>query len=58
MEAKTDNAGYLVETKSGMQGRTYHKQGLINGKFPVYIYGEETPILCERDSLKFIGFID
>lgn len=43
--------GYLVETKSGKQGRTYHNKGTINGKIPVYLVtchicggeGEHTP---------------
>ena len=52
------NSGYLVETKSGKEGRTYHNKGLINGKVPVYIEGEEKPILCEPLSLKLTGFID
>lgn len=31
------NPGYLVTTKRGLQGRTYHSKGLINGKVPVYL---------------------
>lgn len=31
------NPGYLVTTKNGLQGRTYHSKGLINGKIPVYL---------------------
>ena len=52
------NSGYLVETKSGKQGRVYHKKGYVNGKIPVYIEGETNPILCERESLILIGYID
>jgi hypothetical protein len=33
----TKNSGYLVETKDGKTGRTFHKKGLINGKLPVYL---------------------
>ena len=31
------NSGYLVKTKSGLAGRTYHSKGLINNKVPVYL---------------------
>jgi hypothetical protein len=50
--------GYLVTTKTGKLGRTYHSDGLINGKKPVYIEGEEKPILCYSGSLNLKGFID
>ncbi|MEL7586627.1 MAG: hypothetical protein AAGU19_07920 [Prolixibacteraceae bacterium] len=53
-----EKAGYLVETKDGKKGRTYHNKGLINDKVPVYVTGEEKPRLCAPDSLKVIGFID
>ncbi len=49
--------GYLVETKSGKTGRTYHSKGLVNGKVPVYIDGLP-PMLCAQESLKLIGYID
>ena len=32
-----DNSGYLVKTKTGKQGRTYHNKEMINGKIPVYL---------------------
>jgi len=71
-------SGYLVKTKDGKIGRTYHNKGLVNGKVPVYLGSdyedinegvEESPfmfpksftktaILCEKGSLKMIGFID
>jgi hypothetical protein len=66
-------SGYIVETKAGKLGRTIHEKGEINGKIPVYIATKcgdlpgggsvpliysKTAILCLRDSLKFIGFID
>ena len=56
-------AGYLVETKEGKQGRTYHSKGIINGKVPVYLeigpykYSDKG-ILCRPETLKRIGFID
>ena len=50
--------GYLVTTKSGKKGRTYHSKGMIYGKVPVYIDGEEKPILCDPNTLKMNGFID
>jgi len=57
------NSGYLVKTKSGKTGRTYSSKGLVNDKVPVYLeeskfeYSEKA-ILCDKDSLKVIGFID
>ena len=54
----SSSSGFLVETKSGKKGRTYHNKGLINGKVPVYVDGEEKPILCDPTTLKQIGFID
>lgn len=66
-----ENSGYLVVTKNGKYGRTYHNKPLINGKTPVYLEidfgtGDNRfitgymPIatLCETDSLKILGFID
>jgi len=50
--------GYLVTTKKGKKGRTRHSDGKINGKVPVYIEGEKTPILCDLNTLKITGFID
>lgn len=55
------DAGYLVETKTGKQGRTYHREGLINKKTVVHIAdenGEEIKMLCDPKSLKIIGYID
>ena len=59
-EAQTtcSGRGYLVKTRTGKTGRTYHSKGLVNGKMPVYIDGEEKPLLCNPDSLVLIGFID
>jgi hypothetical protein len=56
-------AGYLVETKDGKKGRTYHSKGTVNDKVPVYLetspeeYSEKA-ILCDPKSLKITGFID
>lgn len=57
------DSGYIVETKSGKIGRTYHSKGLINKKKPVYLEiskfkYSKTAILCIPESLKVIGFID
>jgi hypothetical protein len=29
--------GYIVETKSGKLGRTFHAKGTVQGKVPVYL---------------------
>ncbi len=55
--------GYLVKTKKGLRGRTYHNKGLVNNKTPVYLEKsedefEEQAILCDPLSLTKIGFID
>ena len=57
------DSGYLVRTKEGKKGRTYHSKGLIKGKIPVYLeIGKfnfsDKGILCSMDSLIMIGFID
>jgi hypothetical protein len=54
------NSGYLVTTKTGLVGKTYHKDELINGKQPVYVEkdGKALRMLCDPDSLKVNGFID
>ena len=57
------NSGYLVTTKTGLKGRTYHNKGLINGKVPVYLETgkhqyDDNAILCVPDTLKMNGFID
>ena len=53
-------SGYIVETKSGKIGRTYHDEALVNGKQPVHIeVGEKTvKMLCDPNTLKFKGFVD
>ena len=54
------NSGYLVETKNGQKGRTYHCENLINKKTIVHIDKENKSmkILCEPDTLKILGFVD
>ena len=56
------NSGFLVKTKTGKRGRTYHSKGMINGKVPVYLEVDnnfsDNAILCYPNTLKTIGFID
>lgn len=52
------NSGYLVRHANGKTGRTYHDKGLINGKIPVYFDGQKTALLCRKENLTVIGFID
>jgi len=54
------NSRYLVETKTGKVGRTYHNELMINNKQPVHIkVGEKVlKMLCDPDSLKLKGFLD
>jgi hypothetical protein len=59
----TKKSGYIVETKDGKKGRTFHSKGIINDKIPVYL--ETSPfqyatqaILCDPKTLKLRGFID
>ena len=51
-----DNAGYLVEAKSG-KGRTYHNKDLVNGKVQVFL-DDGRKMLCSPEKLKLRGFID
>lgn len=59
-----NNSGYLVETKKGKKGRTYHLKGLIKGKVPVYLetdkrfHYSDDAILCDPQTLKRTGFVD
>jgi len=50
------NAGQIVETKTGLVGRTYNHETLINGK--VRVYTEKGKMLCDPTTLKLKGFID
>lgn len=56
-------SGYLVKTKKGKVGRTFHSKGEVGGKTPVYLETEpltysDKAILCETQTLKVIGYID
>lgn len=54
------DAGYLVETKTGKQGRTYHREGLVNKKMVVHVEedGKITKFLCDPKTVKIIGYVD
>ena len=51
-----ENAGQIVETKTGLFGRTYNDENLINGK--VRVYTSKGKMLCDPTTLKLKGFID
>lgn len=56
-------SGYIVVTKTGKVGRTFHYKGEVGGKTPVYLETEpltysDKAILCETQSLQVIGYID
>lgn len=55
--ANDGNSGYLVTTKHGVNGSTYHKDKLIDGKQPVYV-GNNVKLLCDPETLTINGFID
>jgi len=54
------NSGYLVKTKNGKEGRTYHREGLVNKKMVVHINVDEKDVkmLCDPKTIKIIGFMD
>ena len=54
------DSGCLVETKTGKQGRTYHREGLVNKKMVVHVEvdGNDIKMLCDPHSVKIIGYID
>lgn len=54
------DSGYLVKTKSGKEGRTYHRDNLVDGKLIVYIEvdGKEMKMLCNPETIKIIGYVD
>lgn len=55
------DAGYLVETKTGKKGRTYHRDKKLNGKVIVYVEGEAgttVKLLCDPETVKITGFVD
>jgi len=53
----SNNSGYIVRHTNGKKGRTYHRNGLINGKVPVYFDGEKRDVLCKAEKLKVIGIL-
>lgn len=60
---KKEKAGYLVTTKKGLKGRTYHSKGLVNEKLPVYLENEDgsfkkAALLCDPKTVTRNGFID
>lgn len=54
------DSGYLVKTKTGKEGRTYHREGLVNKKMVVHvdINGKDVKMLCDPKTIEIIGFID
>lgn len=54
------NSGYQVETKTGLKGRTYHREGQVNGKVVVHIDRDGKPVkmLCDPKTLITTGYID
>jgi len=49
-------AGYIVETKKGLIGRTYHHENMVNGKTRVYT--DKGNLLCDPQTLTIKGFAD
>jgi hypothetical protein len=54
------NSGYIVKTKNGLKGRTYHIEKTINNKTVVHVEkdNETVKMLCDLNSLTIIGFAD
>jgi len=54
------DAGYLVTTKTGLEGRTYHREGRVNDKVIVYVEvnGKVVKMLCDPKTIVTTGFID
>jgi len=54
------DSGYQVKTKSGKEGRTYHREGLVNKKMVVHveINGKVVKMLCDPKTIEIIGFIN
>jgi hypothetical protein len=47
------NPGYLVKTPDGRIGRTKNRDGLVNGKVPVYIATEMVKVEAEGERPAF-----
>jgi len=56
----TKDAGYLVETKSGKFGRTYHREERINDKVVVHVEidGKVVKMLCDPKTIVTTGYVD
>jgi len=54
------DSGYLVKTKKGKEGRTYHIEGLINKKLIVHldVDGKDVKMLCDPKTVEIIGYVD
>ena len=54
------DSGYLVETKTGLNGRTYHREALVDGKQIVHIEkdGKTIKMLSDPKKITVKGFID
>jgi len=54
------DSGYLVKTKTGKEGRTYHIEGLVNKKMVVHVEtdGKTVKMLCDPKTIEIIGFVD
>jgi len=54
------DAGYQVKTKTGKEGRTYHREGRVNGKLVVHVEadGKTLKMLCDPKTIEVTGFID
>lgn len=54
------DSGYLVRTKTGKTGKTYHRDGLVNKKMVVYVNvdGKEVKMLCDPKTIEITGYVD
>jgi len=54
------DAGYLVTTKTGKSGRTYHREGRVDNKVVVHVEidGKTVKMLCDPNTITLTGFID
>jgi hypothetical protein len=54
------NSGYIVKTKNGLVGRTYHIEKTVNNKTVVHVEkeGKFIKMLCDPNSLIIVGFAD
>lgn len=51
-------AGYLVETKKGFKGKTYHHEKKVNKKTVVHLDDSDIKMLCDPKTLIIKGFFD